>query len=174
MTVAWAALSAAEVRAVLARLEVETLVELIAYAEALTVPLAGLGVALGTPVGLVEVLIDRALDGRAAWSPEVVSLAGQVRAALRTCATEALVAEARQRGAVRQPWAARLSALQVGDLGGLAEVFHYGAAQAAAFRRDDPAVRTAAEAVLTSLRERHAGGARSAVVDVVIGTRRLN
>lgn len=168
------ALRATEARAVLARLDVETLVGLIAYAEALAVPLAGLGVQLGEPGVLVEVAIDETIAGRAAWTPLMASVEAHLRAIIRSRANAALVAEAQQRGATRAPWQARLSVLQVGDLRGLEQVFHYGAEMAVAFRRHDPAVRQVAEDLAVGLRQRLGYAEREqrppAVVDIgVVG-----
>lgn len=148
------ALSATEARAVLALLDVETLVGLIAYAEALAVPLAGLGVHLGEPGALVEVAIDETIAGRVARTPLMASVEAHLRALIRSRANAALLAEAQQRGATRAPWQARLSVLQVGDLRGLEQVFHYGAELAVTFRRHDPAVRMAAEDLAVGLPRR--------------------
>lgn len=154
MTAPLPALSAAEARAVLARLDVDALVGLLAYAEALAVPLAGLGVQFGAPADVVEVAIDETITGRVAWTPHLASVEGHVRAIIRSRASAALLEEAQQRGRTRQPWAARLAAQQVGDLRGLELVFHYGAEMAVAFRRHDPAVRMLAADLAAGLQRR--------------------
>jgi hypothetical protein len=154
MTAPRPALSAVEARAVLARLDEEALVGLLAYAEALAVPLAGLGVHLGAPGDVVEVAIDETITGRVAWTPHLASVEGHVRALIRSRASAALLEEAQQRGRTRQPWAARLADVQIGDLRGLELVFHYGAEMAVAFRRHDPAVRMLAADLAAGLQRR--------------------
>ncbi len=132
-------------RRIHAEADAEGLLRVVAYAEAMAVLLAGLDVHVGVPEALVRQALDDTLTGTFPWSPILGGVCAHLERHVRSRLSSALLAAGRQRGRLRDPWAARLARAQVGDLRGLELVAHHAGEMAATFRRGDRDVRLTAE-----------------------------
>ena len=132
-------------RRIHAEADAEGLLRVVAYAEAMAVLLAGLDVHVGVPEALVRQALDDTLTGTFPWSPLLGGVCAHLERHVRSRLAAALLAAGRQRGRLRDPWAARLARAQVGDLRGLELVAHHAGEMAATFRRGDRDVRLTAE-----------------------------
>lgn len=138
-------ISIEDARRIHAEASADGLVRVVAYAEAMAILLAGLDVHVGVPEALVRQALDDTLTGVFPWSPLLGGVGAHLERHVRARLSSALLAAGRQRGRLRDPWAARLARAQVGDLRGLELVAHHAGEMAATFRSGDRDVRAAAD-----------------------------